>query len=142
MTLDKENLYGSHERTPIRFSTRSPSSSKLSSLKSSKERSSTSLLSLSSHTRTPKMARKSSKHPAEEKTVTIKCQRLNEATREYEEVEVEVPAPIYETLRFYNDRDKSSEGGSVDSCVSNEHDVVKSKRSLASKIKRLFLAKT
>ena len=35
--------------------------------------------------------------------MTIKCQRLNAESKQYEEVDVEVPAPIYETLRFYND---------------------------------------
>ena len=36
-----------------------------------------------------------------DKTVTIKCQRLNAESKQYEEVDVEVPAPIYETLRYY-----------------------------------------
>ena len=35
-----------------------------------------------------------------DKTVTIKCQRLNAESKQYEEVDVEVPAPIYETLRY------------------------------------------
>ena len=65
-----------------------------------------SLLSLS-QSRTPKMARKN--NPSE-KTVTIKCQRMN-ADRKFEEVEVEVPAPIYETLRFYNSAESSASSG-------------------------------
>jgi hypothetical protein len=47
------------------------------------------------------LRRRQQKH--EEKTVTIRCQRLNEA-REYEEVEVQVPEKVYETLRFYNEQ--------------------------------------
>ncbi|CAB4059952.1 unnamed protein product [Lepeophtheirus salmonis] len=56
-----------------------------------------SLLNLSGATpRTPKTQRKE-----RERMVTIKCQRLTLDKRR-EEVDVEVPAPIYETLRFYN----------------------------------------
>lgn len=99
MALNKENIY-----TPEPLKQKSvskvnifPSSPKLS-LKTSKNRSSASLLSLSSQ-RTPKIPRKSGKH---ERMITIKCQRLNSA-KEYEEVEVEVPEPVYETLRYQND---------------------------------------
>jgi hypothetical protein len=58
--------------------------------------------------------------------ITIKCQRLR-PDKTYEEIEVEVPAPIYETIQLYNDtgslavrKDKSSS------------------RSFGSKLKNLF----
>lgn len=60
-----------------------------------------------------------------EKTMTIKCQRLT-ADRTYEEIEVEVPVPIYETIQLYNDST-----GSV-----RQH---KERRSLGSKLRNLFV---
>ena len=110
------------------------------SFKTSRERSMSSLLSLNAQQRTPKMARKNS-----EKTVTIKCQRLN-ADKQYEEVDVEVPAPIYETLRFYNCESSASSG--VDTTSSRgsrssgfapgENSLNTKTRTLTSKIKSLF----
>ena len=47
--------------------------------------------------KTPKTSRKASEKGAE-KMITIKCQRLT-ADKTYEEVEIEVPAPVYETLQ-------------------------------------------
>ena len=44
--------------------------------------------------KTPKTSRKTTG----EKMITIKCQRLT-ADKMYEEVEIEVPAPVYETLQ-------------------------------------------
>merc|ERR1712079_698130 len=86
-------------------------SSRSASLASNKTRSSTSIPSISG-SKTPKSARKKSQSAASssssgaqehtEKTVTIKCQRLT-ADKTYEEIEVEVPAPIYETIQLYND---------------------------------------
>jgi len=76
----------------------SPASPKLS-FKTTRDRSVSSLLSIGTTHRTPKVARKVNGN--EEKTVTIRCQRLT-ADKRYEEVDVEVPAPIYETLRLYN----------------------------------------
>jgi hypothetical protein len=57
--------------------------------------------------KTPKSLRKSSSTSAggvaaHEKMVTIKCQRLR-PDKTYEEIEVQVPAPIYETIQLYND---------------------------------------
>jgi len=53
--------------------------------------------------KTPKSNRKSSgSNGGQEKMVTIKCQRLR-SDKTYEEIEVEVPAPIYETIQLYND---------------------------------------
>ena len=56
--------------------------------------------------KTPKVTRKSAKDgkngQQEEKMITIKCQRLT-ADRTYEEVEIEVPAPIYETMQTYTE---------------------------------------
>ena len=73
-----------------------------------------SLLSLNGP-RTPKLSRKSHGNGKnEDKTVTIKCQRLN-ADKQYEEVDVEVPAPIYDTLRFYNSESSASSGFDITS---------------------------
>jgi len=59
--------------------------------------------------KTPKVARKTGNKDKdkqnggqEEKMITIKCQRLT-ADRTYEEVEIEVPAPIYETMQNYTE---------------------------------------
>jgi len=60
-----------------------------------------------------------------EKTMTIKCQRLT-ADRTYEEIEVEVPVPIYETIQLYND---------TGSCAARS----KERRSLGSKLRNLFV---
>ena len=100
-----------------------------------------SLLSLS-QSRTPKMARKNQT----EKTVTIKCQRMN-ADRQFEEVEVEVPAPIYETLRFYNSESSASSGMDTTSSRGSRHSGLErgnpdgfgaKTRTLTSRIKSLF----
>ncbi len=81
---------------------------------------------------------------SEERTVTIKCQRLTPDKR-YEEVEVEVPQPIYETLRFYNEKEANGEGsgglGQLGCRVLSRQELAKSKESLAAKIKRLLFAK-
>lgn len=89
------------------------SSSRSASLSSAKSRarSNTSIpssLSASSvfGSKTPKSLRKTSSSSAnansQEKMITIKCQRLR-PDKTYEEIEVEVPAPIYETIQLYND---------------------------------------
>ena len=92
------------------------SSSRSASLSSAKSRarSNTSIPSSTSSScvfganKTPKSLRKSSSHAnnnngaSQEKMITIKCQRLR-ADKTYEEIEVEVPAPIYETIQLYND---------------------------------------
>merc|ERR1712029_1216013 len=85
-----------------------------------------------------------------DKTVTIKCQRLNAESKQYEEVDVEVPAPIYETLRFYNDGSNDGTGGNgaahgdPAAAANNKSLIVSSpaasKKSIASKIKSLFEA--
>ena len=101
-----------------------------------------SLLSLSGP-RTPKLNRKSRDN---DKTVTIKCQRLN-SERQYEEVEVEVPAPIYDTLRFYNSESSASSGldttSSRGSRQSDKHDYNLNKnRTFSAKIRSLFGSRT
>ena len=110
--------------------------------KTSKERSMSSLLSLNGP-RTPKLSRKSHGNGKnEDKTVTIKCQRLN-ADKQYEEVDVEVPAPIYDTLRFYNSESSASSGLDTTSSRGSrqsdkgEFNVTKNK-TFTSKIKSLF----
>jgi len=74
--------------------------------------------------KTPKAARKSKSNVQVEKTMTIKCQRLT-ADRTYEEIEVEVPVPIYETIQLYNDT------GSLAARS-------KERRSIGTKLKNLF----
>jgi GTPase SAR1 family protein len=77
-------------------------------------------------TKTPKASRKASvKGQMPEKTMTIKCQRLT-ADRTYEEIEVEVPVPIYETIQLYNDT------GSLAARSKERH------RSIGSKLRNLF----
>ena len=66
----------------------SPASPKLS-FKTTRDRSVSSLLSIGVNHRTPKVARKNVAG-SDEKTVTIRCQRLT-ADKRYEEVDVEVP---------------------------------------------------
>ena len=103
---------------PIPIAPRTPnlsSSSRSASLSSAKSRarsntsipSSLSASSMFGGSKTPKSLRKSSSHSnnngaAPEKMITIKCQRLR-SDKTYEEIEVEVPAPIYETIQLYND---------------------------------------
>jgi len=87
-------------------------------------------------TKTPKMGRKTAhsnkdKTPGgacQEKMITIKCQRLT-ADRTYEEVEIEVPAPIYETMQNY------TETGSP---LPARQPSKSEKRGLGTKIKCLF----
>lgn len=76
--------------------------------------------------KTPKASRKASmKANAVEKTMTIKCQRLTK-DRTYEEIEVEVPVPIYETIQLYNDTGSLAARG-------------KERRSFGSKLRNLFV---
>ena len=145
MALNKENLYTpepiitNRNKTHHR-STRSilPMSPKLS-FKTSRDRSSASMLSLSGP-RTPKMARRSmGGKNTEERTVTIKCQRLT-ADKQYEEVEVEVPEPIYETLRFYNEKN-GTPNANGNTNTNENNDLLKGKKSpttLTMRIKNLF----
>lgn len=109
-----------------RLTPRTPSlnSSRSASL-SSKSRSNASIPSISSlGSKTPKMTRKNSSKQTPEKTITIKCQRLT-ADKTYEEIEVEVPVPIYETIQLYNDTGSLAARG-------------KERRSIGSKLKNLF----
>ena len=65
-------------------------------------------------TRTPKSGRKTPKKNSNggsgeaEKMIRIKCQRLREEDMTYEEVEIEVPAPVYETMQAYTENGTSS----------------------------------
>lgn len=124
-------LNRSHSESP---KTPSLGSSRSASL-SSKTRSGTSIPSISSYggSKTPKAGRRSSTSSSSngkgqvEKMITIKCQRLT-ADKTYEEIEVEVPAPIYETIQLYNDT-----GNFTARC--------KERRSFGSKLKHLFTSK-
>ena len=141
--LDQSMMYkpGLIHRPVSRSHLYSGGSSPRLSFKTSKDRSMSSLLSLSQSNRTPKLARKN-----QEKTVTIKCQRMT-ADRQFEEVEVEVPAPIYETLRFYNSESSASSGMDTTSSRGSRHSGVErattegfgaKTRTLTSRIKSLF----
>ena len=107
----------------------SPRTASLSSSSRSASLSSKSIPSISSlGCKTPKSLRKNSslaKDNKVEKTMTIKCQRLT-ADRTYEEIEVEVPVPIYETIQLYND---------TGSLAARGH---KERRSFGAKLKNLF----
>ena len=46
-------------------------------------------------------------------TFKTRCQRLNAVSREYEEVEVEVPSPIYETIKLYNHQEMQQGGADL-----------------------------
>merc|ERR1712233_143649 len=80
-----------------------------------------------STTKTPKNNRKAAEKEKEkgEKMITIKCQRLT-ADKTYEEVDIEVPEPIYETMQSYTDN----------SSVSSRQ--LSEKRGFGTKIKCLF----
>ena len=76
----------------------------------------------------------------------IKCQRLNADSKEYEEVEVEVPQPVYDTLKYYNEADQRMKSGGS---RMNPEDFQRhggpgggagnaGKKSLTSKIRNLF----
>ena len=77
-----------------------------------------------STTKTPKTNRKSPEKEKGEKMVLIKCQRLT-ADKTYEEVEIEVPVPVYETMQAYTDNGNSPVRG-------------REKRGIGTKIKCLF----
>ena len=64
----------------------------------------------------------------QDKFIKIKCQRLNE-NKIFEEVEIEVPAPIYETLQASNESRANVEiNGSL-----------KRKESFGSRLRSLFV---
>ena len=110
---------------------------------SCKTRSSISIPSISSSTsgstssKTPKGSRRASNVSngngnGGERMITIKCGRLNE-DKTYEEIEVEVPAPIYDTIQLYNDASSASSPSS-----SGVVRGAKERRSLGSKLRNLF----
>jgi PIN domain nuclease of toxin-antitoxin system len=109
-------------------------SSRSASLSSKTRSSCTSIPSISSSlgsSKTPKGLRKQNSakggQAAGDKMITIKCARLT-ADKTYEEIEVEVPAPIYDTIQLYNDT-----GGNLITARN-----VKERRSLGSKLRNLF----
>jgi hypothetical protein len=124
---------------------KTPGSSRSASL-SSKTRSSASIPSLGSTlsgSKTPKPFRRNSRvsnggggangsqgalDAGGEKMVTITVQRLT-ADKTYEEIEVEVPAPIYETIQMYNDTSGSLSARS------------KERRSFGTKLRNFFTSK-
>ena len=66
------------------------------------------------------------------------------ADKQYEEVDVEVPAPIYDTLRFYNSESSASSGLDTTSSQGSrqsdrgEFNVTNKNKTFTSKIKSLF----
>ena len=128
----EESSLNSHDESTEHFWDRlsspkvseSPRTASLASSSRSASLSSKSIPSISSlGCKTPKSLRKNSEKV--EKTMTIKCQRLT-ADRTYEEIEVEVPVPIYETIQLYND---------TGSLAARGH---KERRSFGAKLKNLF----
>ena len=73
------------------------------------------------------MSLKSRQSNGQDKFIKIRCQRLNE-NKIYEEVEIEVPAPIYETLQASNERARVEVNGNL-----------KRKESFGSRLKSLFM---
>ena len=71
------------------------------------------------------MSRRTPEKDKTEKMVVIKCQRLT-ADKTYEEVDIEVPAPVYETMQAF------SENGNNMAARCRE------KRGIGTKIKCLF----
>ena len=143
-----ENHHRQHGGTTRLARTTSEHARKTGSLASSrsggslscKTRSSISIPSISSSTasgsssKTPKGSRRASNASngggGGERMITIKCGRLNE-DKTYEEIEVEVPAPIYDTIQLYNDASSTSPSSSVVRGA-------KERRSLGSKLRNLF----
>lgn len=95
--------------------------SKSSTLSSTK--SDTSMLSVST-TKTPRASRRFPEKDRE-KMITIKCQRLT-ADKTYEEVEIEVPAPVYENMQAYGDHSSMQARNN------------KERKTLGNKLKSLF----
>ena len=73
------------------------------------------------------MSLKSRQSSGRDKFIKIRCQRLNE-DKIYEEVEIEVPAPIYETLQASKERARVVVNGNL-----------KRKESFGSRLKSLFM---
>ena len=97
--------------------------SKSSTLSSTKSDSSISSITT---TKTPMKSRRSGKKVKNEETIVIKCQRLN-SHKEVEEVEIEVPANVYNNIQKQSDTESN--------LVRNS----KERRSLGSKLRRLIL---
>ena len=138
--LESEELLGSLS-LDTGLETGSLASSRSGGSLSCKTRSSISIPSISSSTsgstssKTPKGSRRASNVSngngnGGERMITIKCGRLNE-DKTYEEIEVEVPAPIYDTIQLYNDASSASPSSSVVRGA-------KERRSLGSKLRNLF----
>ncbi|CAB4063986.1 RND2 [Lepeophtheirus salmonis] len=137
------DLYFHQSSTPVHFKSPSVgSSSRSASLSSSKTRISSASIpscgsassssnltcgmsSVLSGNKTPKASRKASSSANKpERVVTLKCQRMT-ADKTFEEVEIEVPAPIYDTIQLYNETGIHTPRS-------------KEKKSIGSKIKNLF----
>ena len=76
--------------------------------------------------KTPQVSRRTERKVRSGDTVTIRCQRIN-SDKEVEEVEIEVPAAVYNNIQG-----NSEENGNL---VRNS----KERRSLGSKLRRLIL---
>ena len=98
--------------------------SKSSTLSSTK--SDSSVISISTNSKTPLVTRREGKKEKREETVTIKCQRLN-SHKEVEEVEIEVPANVYNNIKNNSDSNV------------NLHRNSRQRKSLGSRLKHLLL---
>ena len=71
------------------------------------------------------------------KMIKIRCQRFNTEDKIYEEIEVEVPAPIYETIQVYNETESPvGKSSRKDKCASSYFGGRRS--SLGVRLKNLF----
>ena len=135
-------------------------SSRTASLTSSKTKSNTSIPSIISSsttphhvittkqptswlgTKTPKASRKSSisssKSTTQGKMIKIRCQRFNTEEKIYEEIEVEVPAPIYETIQVYNETDNNMVNNSTRNGKSKSSFSSGRRASFGARLKNLF----
>ena len=128
-TESPETFWDQYQSPPLpRTHFHSRSASLSSSLNSTKSSISLPAPRSPMHSRRSSMSLRSRPNTVQQdKFIKIKCQRLNEH-KIYEEVEIEVPAPIYETLQASNERTKMEINGNI-----------KRKESFGSKLKSLFL---
>ena len=90
-------------------------------------------------TKTPKTSRKSSiSSQSQCRMIKIRCQRFNTEEKIYEEIEVEVPAPIYETIQVYNETDNNTVNNSTRNGKSKSSFSSGRRASFGARLKNLF----
>ena len=70
--------------------------------------------------------------------IKIRCQRFNTEEKIYEEIEVEVPAPIYETIQVYNETENSLVNNSTRNGKSKSSFSSARRASFGARLKNLF----